>query len=239
MNPLNRRSDTDSSGEEFEQLVTTIRTHGVLQPIIVCSTDAFLNRYPDHKPALDGSRWVALIGNRRLQAAAEAGLKRVPALINDDRVSSMYEVMLVENSHRRDLGPLHEAEAMQQVLDDDGCSRRELAGRIGRTHTYVNQRLSLLGLIPPLREAFEAGLLKLESAREFGALPEAEQAQIVDAGLPYRRTPRSTGNAVSTPSRRTITASSPAKTAESIRRLFSVEERIELVRLLSEDNPQD
>ncbi|RZT75464.1 ParB family chromosome partitioning protein [Pseudonocardia sediminis] len=235
-NPLNRRSDRDSSGEDFDQLVDTIRTHGVLQPIVVCSTAAFLERYPKERGGLHGARWVALIGNRRLQAAAAAGLEQVPALVNDDRVASMYEVMLVENSHRRDLGPLHEAVAMQQVLTESGISQRQLASRIGRSHPYVTQRIALLGLIPELRDALDEGLLKVEAAREIGGLSEAEQKVIAAAGAPYRRKRAETGNAVTT--RRTITASSPAKTAESIRRLFSTDELAELVRLLSEGEPE-
>ncbi|WP_226379236.1 ParB/RepB/Spo0J family partition protein [Pseudonocardia sp. KRD291] len=235
-NPLNRRSDRDSSGEDFDQLVDTIRTHGVLQPIVVCSTAAFLDRYPKERGGLHGARWVSLIGNRRLQAAAAAGLEQVPALVNDDRVASMYEVMLVENSHRRDLGPLHEAVAMQQVLTESGISQRQLASRIGRSQPYITQRMALLGLIPELRDALDEGLLKVEQGREIGGLPETEQRAIAAAGSPYRRKSRPTDNGVNT--RRTITASSPAKAAESIRRLFGADELAELVRLLSEDAPE-
>jgi ParB family chromosome partitioning protein len=232
-NPLNRRAADDTRGEDFAELVETIRRHGVLQPIVVCSAVAFLDRYPQQRGAVAGASWVALIGNRRLAAAAAAGSSMIPALINDDRVNSMYEVMLVENSHRKDLGPIHEAEAMQQVLDHDGCSRRELAGRIGRTHTYVNQRLALLGLIAPLRAALESGSLKIELAREFGGLPATEQEEIAAAGPPYRRpTP---GPAYSSrPARRTIAASSPVAAADAIRRVFSPEECAELVRLLQD-----
>lgn len=233
-NPLNRRSNADLWGDDFDELVTTIREHGVLQPIVVCSAEAFLNHYPEQKPEVIGAAWVALIGNRRLLAARSADLAQVPVLVNDERVATMYEVMLIENSHRRDLGPLHEAEAMQQVLDGSvGGSRRELATRIGRSHAYVNQRLALLGLIPALRKAFEDGQLMLERARELGGLPVPEQESIAAAGPPYRRQARPGGNAVST-YRRSISASTPQKAAESIRRLFTPAELDELVQLLTD-----
>lgn len=236
-NPLNQRPADDDADDDFDQLVDTVRGHGVLQPIVVCSAPAFVARYPDERGAVSSASWVALIGNRRLRAAAAAGLERVPALVNDDRIASMYEVMLVENSHRKDLGPFHEAEAMQRLLAEAGISQRALAGRIGRTPMYVSQRIALLGLIPALREALEAGTLKVEQARQFGGLPEDEQEAIAAAGPPYRKpTP---GPADRVPqgaprNRRSIAVSSPARAAASIREVFTETERAELIRLLSE-----
>ncbi|MBN9739188.1 MULTISPECIES: ParB/RepB/Spo0J family partition protein [unclassified Pseudonocardia] len=236
-NPLNQRGVDDMDDADFYELVSTIRGHGLLQPIVVCSVEAFRNRYPGHENDLGEAQWVALIGNRRLRAAAVAGLTRLPALINDDRVSSMYEVMLVENSHRKALGPLHEAEAMQRLLAEAEISQRALAGRIGRTPMYVSQRMALLGLIPSLREALEQGSLKVEQGRQFGSLPEDEQEAIAAAGPPYRKQPTvNPEQAAEMPrrTRRSIAVSSPARAAASIREVFTETERLELIRLLSE-----
>jgi ParB family transcriptional regulator, chromosome partitioning protein len=232
-NPLNRRDAADETDEEFQQLVSTIQGHGVLQPIVVCSSAAFCDRYPDERVAVGAARWVALIGNRRLMAAAAAGQERVPAVVNDDRLASMYEVMLVENSHRKDLSPLHEAEAMSRVLAAEGISQRELAGRIGRTNVYVSQRIALLGLIAPLRAALNAGTLKVEQARQIGTLPPDEQQAIAEAGPPYRRRPVNGVNTSVPKAARRIAAGTPAQAAESIRRVFSPEELSELIRLLA------
>lgn len=235
-NPLNQRAAADEEDAEFYELVATIGNHGVLQPIVVCSAAAFADRYPEQQAAVDGARWVALIGNRRLRAAGVAGLQQIPALVNDDRVASMYEVMLVENSHRKALGPLHEAEAMKRLIEEANISQRALSTRIGRTPMYVSQRMALLELIPPLRDALETGTLKLEQARQFGTLPITEQEAIAAAGPPYRRQPA--GAAVNSESprrtRRSIAVSSPARAAASIREVFTETERAELVRLLLE-----
>lgn len=236
-NPLNQRALGDDEDAEFYELVATIRGHGVLQPIVVCSAAAFIQRYPDETAALGEASWVALIGNRRLRASTVAGLTHIPALVNDDRVASMYEVMLVENSHRKALGPLHEAEAMQRLLAEAGISQRALATRIGRTPMYVSQRMALLGLIPVLREALELGDLKVEQARQFGSLSVQEQEAIAAAGPPYRRRPVGTPPGNTEPVRRTrrsIAVSSPARAAASIREVFTETERAELIRLLSE-----
>ncbi|MBP2371718.1 ParB/RepB/Spo0J family partition protein [Pseudonocardia parietis] len=236
-NPLNQRSGHDDEDAEFYELVATIRGHGVLQPIVVCSASAFAARYTDQQSAVDGATWVALIGNRRLRAATIAGLERIPALVNDDRIASMYEVMLVENSHRKSLGPLHEAIAMQRLLTEADITQRALATRIGRTAMYVSQRMALLGLIPALREALEIGTLKVEQARQFGGLPEDQQELIAAAGPPYRKPTLGSplpGGQIPRRTRRSIAVSSPARAAVSIREVFTETERAELIRLLSE-----
>lgn len=242
-NPLNQRSADDDADDDFDQLVDTVHGHGVLQPIVVCSAPAFVARYPDERDVVGSASWVALIGNRRLRAAAAAGLERIPALVNDDRIASMYEVMLVENSHRKDLGPVHEAEAMRRLLTEAGISQRALAGRIGRTPMYVSQRMALLGLIPALRAALEAGTLKVEQARQFGGLTEDEQETIAALGPPYRKPapgrPAQRDAEGQSRTRRSIAVSSPARAAASIREVFTETERAELVRLLTESAAAD
>ncbi|GEL26462.1 hypothetical protein PSU4_54160 [Pseudonocardia sulfidoxydans NBRC 16205] len=229
LNPFNERDPSDDEGEEFDQLVATIRQHGVLQPIVVCSAQAFGDRFPSEHSRIGDASWVALIGNRRLRASIAAGQARVPALVNDERLASMHEVMLIENSHRKDLSPLREAAAMQCVLTAEKISQRELAARIGRTNGYVSQRVVLLGLIPALKDALQDGRLKLERARELGALPTDEQEQIAADGPPYRRKAERAGHRT----RRTIAAATPADAAASIRKVFSADELAELIRLLS------
>ena len=215
-------------------MADTIREHGLLQPLVVATAAAFVEHYPDQEGVVGEARWVTLIGNRRLVAARSADLQQVPAIVNDDRAGAMFEVMLVENSHRRDLAPLREAQAMAQVLEHDGISQRELARRVGRTHPYVTQRLALLGLIPVLRAALDAGALPIERARQLGALPTEEQQVIADAGPPYR--PQKGGNGVTGAPRRrkSLPAGDPVAAARSIRELYRGDQLAELVRLLSE-----
>lgn len=230
-NPLNKRPA--GGDDELAELAETIREHGVIQPLVVCSSARYLAEFPGQRGSLAAAaEWVVLIGNRRLLAARMAGRDEVEIVVNDERVTSMYEVMLVENGQRRDLPPILEAEAMAEVLKAPSVSRRELARRIGKSHMYVTQRLSLLKLIPELRALFERGALTIERAREFGELPESEQRSIVAAGAPYRR---SRGNGVISRSAvKSIRVSTPAAAAESILRTFSPDELSELIRLLSE-----
>lgn len=229
LNPLNKRPPGED--DELPEMAETIRAHGVIQPLVVCSATAYLGEFPDQREAVGDRQWVVLIGNRRLRAARMASLDEVAIVVNDEQVTSMYEVMLIENGQRRELPPLHEAEAMAEVLKDSSISQRELARRIGKSHMYITQRLALLKLIPQLREAFERGDLTIERAREFGELAVSEQHAIVEAGKPYRRP---SGNGATTRvAVKSIRVSSPAVAAESIRKTFSAAELAELIQLLS------
>jgi ParB family transcriptional regulator, chromosome partitioning protein len=229
LNPLNKRPPGED--DELAEMAETIRAHGVIQPLVVCSATAYLGEFPDQREAVGDRQWVVLIGNRRLRAARMASLDEVAIVVNDEQVTSMYEVMLIENGQRRELPPLHEAEAMAEVLKDSSISQRELARRIGKSHMYITQRLALLKLIPQLREAFERGDLTIERAREFGELAVSEQHAIVEAGKPYRRP---SGNGATTRvAVKSIRVSSPAVAAESIRKTFSAAELAELIQLLS------
>ncbi|MBO0879463.1 MAG: ParB/RepB/Spo0J family partition protein [Mycobacterium sp.] len=232
-NPLNKRPPGDDA--DIDALVDTIREVGVIQPLVVCSTTSYLQKYPDQKNAIEGADWVALIGNRRLQAARKVPLYKVPVIVQDDHLGSMYEVMLIENRHRKGLPEIYEAEAMAAVLDEKHISQRELAKSLGVSHVFVAQRLALLGLIPELRAAFEAGELRIELAREFGKLPKKEQKAIAAIGKPYRL-PSGNGVTTTTKPRRSIRATTPAIAAESIRQRFSPDELAELIRLLTEQD---
>ncbi len=229
LNPLNKRPA--GADDELPEMAETIRVHGVIQPLVVCSAAAYLDEFPDQREALGDCQWVVLIGNRRLRAARMASLTEVAIVVNDEQVTSMYEVMLIENGQRRELPPLHEAEAMAEVLKNSLISQRELARRIGKSHMYVTQRLALRKLIPPLREALERGELTIERAREFGELAVSEQHAIVEAGKPYRR-PSGHG-ATTRVAVKSIRVSTPAVAAESISKTFNATELTELIQLLS------
>ena len=241
-NPLNKRPP--GADEEIGALAETIREHGVLQPLVVCSVAAFSAAFPAvglaaaawnasaGRAAADAVKWVALVGNRRLQAAGLAGRTTVDVVVNDERVASMWEVMLVENGARRDLPPWLEAEAIAEALRTSGISQRALARRIGRSPMYVTQRLALLKLIPPLREMLEAGALTVEQARKLGELPPEEQQRAVpgSGGVHGVYTTKRAG-------RTFRVGTTPAAAAEAIRARFGPGELAELIDLLRREEP--
>lgn len=230
-NPLNARAEADEDPDELTRLADTIAHRGVLQPIVVCAVASFVEQYPDQQAALGNASWVTLIGNRRVAATRLAGADTIHAVVDVSALGSIDEVMLVENGQRRDLHPLREAEAMGRLHGGEGVSVRDIAGRIGRTHPYVVQRLALLKLIPALRAALEDGSLTFKRARDLGSLSKTEQRAIAAAGPPWR----GPGNRVTTPRSRTtsLRPGDTAAAARSIRGLYSADEIAELIRLLS------
>jgi len=129
--PNPRQPRRDFREEELQELTTSISELGVLQPLLVRRTR-------------DGLELVA--GERRLRAAARAGLGEVPVLVVDtDDVGSL-ERALVENLHRSDLNPIEEAAALRQLMDEGGLTQEALAGKLGRNRVTVTNALRLLDL---------------------------------------------------------------------------------------------
>lgn len=147
-NPNQPRKSFDP--EAMEVLSASIRTVGVLQPVVV-------------RP--EGLDYVLIAGERRWRAARDAGLEELPALIREtDEVGSLTEA-LIENLQREDLSPLEEAAAFQQLEEDFAMTHAEIGERVGRSRAAVSNILRLLNLSGPIQEALEAGDLSAGHAR--------------------------------------------------------------------------
>ena len=142
-NPLNPRGELLGPG--LEELADSIRTQGVLQPLLVTPGG------------------VVVAGHRRLAAARLAGLSEVPVVVRDlDRVQQQ-EIMLVENLQRQDLSVVEEARAYRRLLDG-GHTTAQLARRIGVPSARINARLVLLKLDEQVQWMFHRGDLPLTLA---------------------------------------------------------------------------
>ncbi|MGB4505083.1 MAG: ParB/RepB/Spo0J family partition protein, partial [Syntrophaceticus sp.] len=118
--------------EALEDLSVSIKTHGVMQPVVV-------------RPAGDDS-YELIVGERRWRASQMADLKTIPCVIRDvdDQVSS--EMMLVENIQREDLNPIEEAFAYQRLKDEFQLTQEEIALRVGKSRSFIANSLRLLQL---------------------------------------------------------------------------------------------
>ena len=139
-NPRQPRRQFDA--DALADLTDSVRTHGVLQPILVRS---------------EGDRYELIAGERRLRAAQNAGLTKIPAVVRDASTSDQLELALVENLQRADLNPVEEAEAYRELVDRFGLSHEEVAARVGKSRAAVSNALRLLDLAPEVREALLAG----------------------------------------------------------------------------------
>jgi ParB/RepB/Spo0J family partition protein len=164
---------------ELDELIASIREHGVLQPI---------------KVRQDGDRFVVVWGQRRYLAAAAAGLERIPALIDgarDKPADRLAVEQLVENFHRADLNPIDEARALKAILDaDPGLTQAALADRLGRSAPWVSNALRLLELAKPARELMASGALTTAHGKVLASLPKDEQQQVAKLAAKEQLTTR-------------------------------------------------
>ncbi len=147
-NPLQPRRGIDEKG--LEELTSSIREKGLLQPLIV-------------RPKDDGYQIVA--GERRWRAALRAGLKKVPVIVREVSDREALEIALVENLQRQDLDPLEEAEAYRVLIEDFGYTQEEVAKRVGKDRSSVANALRLLKLPAEVKEALREGRITAGHAR--------------------------------------------------------------------------
>lgn len=163
-NPWQPRRTIDA--DALASLAASIAEHGVIQPILVTEV-------------LDGFRLVA--GERRLRAAQMAGLERVPAVIRQLVDREQLELALVENVQRADLGPIEEANAYRQLMDEFGLTQETVATRVGRARSTIANTLRLLELDPKVQDAVADGRLTEGHGRALIGLAPEVQSRILDS----------------------------------------------------------
>lgn len=158
-NPYQPRQTFDDEG--LRELASSIRRHGILQPLTV-------------RPA-GGGKWELVAGERRLRAAKLAGLERVPCIRReaDDRDAAL--LALVENLQRRDLHYLEEAAAIASYIRQTGITQEEAAAQLGRSPSALANKLRLLRLSPACRELLVQNGLTERHARCLLRLEDEEE----------------------------------------------------------------
>lgn len=157
--PFQPRKEFDA--EALTELASSIREHGVLQPVLVREIDG-------------GFQLVA--GERRWQAAKKAGLTAVPCRVIDVIDKAACEVALEENLKRKDLNDLEKAQAFRNYLDHFQCTVEELSKQLSLSRSSVANSLRLLDLPEPAKNALSAGKISAGHARAILSLEDvAEQ----------------------------------------------------------------
>jgi ParB family chromosome partitioning protein len=160
-NPRQPRQRMDAA--ELEALATSIREHGILQPILVTET-------------IDGYQLVA--GERRFRASQMAGLERIPAVVRQLADREQLEVALVENLQRADLGPLEEAQAYRALVTEFELTHDQIAQRVGRAKSTIANTLRLLDLDPSVQALLSDRRISEGHARAIAGLPVEQQARV-------------------------------------------------------------
>ncbi|HZZ50854.1 MAG TPA: ParB/RepB/Spo0J family partition protein [Pseudonocardia sp.] len=198
-NPLNPRYAEDDPA--VHELAATLDRIGQLQPALVVARDQYLAAYPDQRSTLGPEPWVVVVGNRRLAASRVAGRSSLDVRVADDLATpeDVEDRVLIENIQRKDLPPLLEAEHLQRRLNRPGETYRSVGDAIGKSHTYVQQRVDLLAMIPEFQTLFRAGQINIKVGRRLGGLSANEQQARFEAGPPYGVLGEAPGNPVANP----------------------------------------
>lgn len=162
-NPVQPR--TEFREDELNELVTSVREFGVLQPIVV---------RPRAGAAPGEAQYELIMGERRLRATKLAGRDSIPAVVRDTADEVMLRDALLENLHRANLNPLEEASAYQQLLADFGITQEQLADRIGRSRPQITNTIRLLKLPESVQRRVAAGVLSAGHARAILSTGSAE-----------------------------------------------------------------
>ncbi len=202
--------------EAIDELVHSITTVGLLQPIVV-------------RPAGgSGDTFELVAGERRLRASRKAGLTHIPALVRATDDDVMLRDALLENLHRVQLNALEEAAAYAQLMSDFACTQEELAQRVGRSRPQVANTLRLLKLPPTVQRRVAAGVLSAGHARAIlsaGDAARMEQlaARVVSEGLSVRAVEElvlvTDDDAAPTKKRKSRSRTTPVEYAEAAERL--------------------
>lgn len=156
LNPYQPRKGYDD--EKFQDLVRSVRVHGIVQPIVV--------RLKAH------DRYELVAGERRLRAATEAGLSRIPAVVKELTNGQSLEVALIENLQREDLGALESARAYKRLIEEFGLSQDDIAFRIGKSRPAITNTLRLLNLPQAMQESLAKGEITEGHARALLSVAE-------------------------------------------------------------------
>jgi ParB family transcriptional regulator, chromosome partitioning protein len=174
-NPRNPRKSFSEA--ELEELASSIKERGIIQPVVVRAV----------RGAKDSYEIIA--GERRWRAAQRAGLHEVPIVPLEATDSEALELAIIENVQRSDLNPLEEAGGYQALADEYKHSHEDIAKIVGKSRSHVTNTLRLLKLSEPVKAYINAGKITAGAARMLiGADdPEEMAREIVERGLNVRQ----------------------------------------------------
>lgn len=168
----------DFSPEALQDLSESIRTKGIIQPLIV--------REDPEKPGT----FQIVAGERRWRAAQMAQVHDIPVLVRDYDETELLEVAIIENIQRSDLNPVEEASAYRQLMERFGHTQEKLATALGKSRSHIANLMRLLQLPAEVLEYLRDGLLSAGHARALITAPNPVQLarKVISDGLSVRET---------------------------------------------------
>lgn len=195
--PNSEQPRKEFSHQDLEDLVASIKKHGIMQPITVTER-------------ADGG-YELIAGERRFRASQVAGLPTVPAIVRSATQQERLELALIENIQRQNLNAIEEAFAFKRLIEEFGLTQQEVADQVGKSRPAVANTIRLLDLPEVVQKALIAGTLSPGKARALLSLKDdKEQLEMFDSMMGEKMTVRDVENAVA--------SKGPASRKGSVRR---------------------
>ncbi len=162
--------------DTIDDLASSIKEHGIIQPIIVKKMNGF---------------YVVIAGERRLRAAKKADLKKIPAIVRQYEKSKMIELALIENLQREDLSPAEEAKGYMQIMRELDMNQTEVAKKVGKSRSYVTNMLGILNLPDEVLDLVDSKKISMGHARTLSKMLDKQKSielakKIIDEDLSVR-----------------------------------------------------
>lgn len=177
--PNNFQPRTLFNEEKLEELAQSIKSNGVIQPLLV--------------RRIDNEKYQLVAGERRWRASQRAGLLKVPCVVKEIPEDKMLELALVENIQRQELNAIEEAQAYKRLIETLGFTQEMVAQRVGRDRTFITNYLRLLRLPEDIQELVIIEKLSMGHARALLGIDDPEiqrklARNVIDKGLSVRQT---------------------------------------------------
>ncbi len=172
--------------EELQEMVESLATHGILQPVIV-------TRIPDR-----GDGYFLVAGERRFRAATRLGWEGIPAILKDIPERNLLEIALVENLQRADLNPVEIAVGLNQLIEECTWTQEQVAKHLGMKRPTIANYLRILALPPETLGRIESGELNMGHAKVLLGIKDPQwqremETTILEEGLSVRGLEQSVG----------------------------------------------
>nr|WP_239458142.1 ParB/RepB/Spo0J family partition protein [Collinsella tanakaei] len=223
IHPNPHQPRTHFNETELEELSESIRSHGVLQPLLVRKDD---------------KGYEIIAGERRYQASKIAGVTEVPVVVREVDDNEMLELALIENLQRSDLNPIEEAKGYRKLIQATGMTQEALSKAVSKSRSAITNSLRLLDLPQRVQDLLFEGKLTAGHARAILAVPYEEARiklaeKVVAEGLSVRATENlaplfSVGDTPKAP--RPVTPQSFKKAARMLRQVFNTNVKVKSSR---------
>jgi ParB family chromosome partitioning protein len=205
--PSSAQPRTHFDEERLEELAQSIRSNGIVQPILVRRR---------------GGHYQLIAGERRWRAAQRAGLQRVPAVVREIPDDKLLELALIENIQRQELNAIEEANAYKRLIETLGLTQEVVAQRVGRDRSFITNYLRLLRLPEDIQRLVEEEKLTMGHARALLGVDDQDiqrkvARNIIEQSLSVRETERVIKRIIAGTSPTLATLSAPKRDDANVR----------------------